>query len=578
MPLDRCILDMDFSQNYNYGSVYRHAIQSAHWKNKTVTIFCAIFRYLCPEKFNNMKLRLLKGDEVSYKHPTTGNLHYGVVVEDSKLKGDDVVEGSTDVGEGSRDVGEGSRDVGEGSRDVGEGSTDVGEGSTDVGEGSRDVGEGSRDVGEEGTTEVVAVRLQYDTVDGESPGYVHHFPRGALHRRVMKTIPITAISDDKHHDTTFVQHFLKVEFYKWFKEMGDQLRHLKYLSIHSDGAASHFKNKDSIGFQLDLRDQFGFTTVSWSFGCPGHGKGVWDGIGGIIKNTTTMYLIRSRETVNTADKIFRIICMLFSPIPNNEVDPMLIRRRNNLKTETWYFCFVKAEDTNVLRPNPNQETFVTRIDLKGTVDGEQASTGWYSGSGTRSMFYYEAVGCGDQLAYRTFACNCVRCMGGGKSWLQSPRVMKKINKTTTLSTIIPNCEDCILHEPWQYQHLQIKVKNNKNNPHIQAEKASKEKKKDDKKAAEKDAARLVTEAEQAKKEADERLRVIAVATNLAEEEARNTIANNPTRNTRIRYAADEDVHCSCGCEQSYTRAEMTTCHDGRCNNLVNRLCPRAIAS
>ena len=31
-------------------------------------------------------------------------------------------------------------------------------------------------------------------------------------------------------------------------------------------------------------EHFGLRDVAWDFGCPGHGKGAWDGLGGTVKS------------------------------------------------------------------------------------------------------------------------------------------------------------------------------------------------------------------------------------------------------------------------------------------------------
>jgi hypothetical protein len=50
------------------------------------------------------------------------------------------------------------------------------------------------------------------------------------------------------------------------------------------------------------QNQSGCWTVTWTFGCAGHGKGTWDGLGGIVKtrraiiskHSTLLYQVHTR--------------------------------------------------------------------------------------------------------------------------------------------------------------------------------------------------------------------------------------------------------------------------------------------
>ena len=62
---------------------------------------------------------------------------------------------------------------------------------------------------------------------------------------------------------------------------------LKKITIVSDGAASHFKNR----FQLYELKRAPFD-IKWLFSATGHGKGAVDGVGGLIKHYVTSYNLR----------------------------------------------------------------------------------------------------------------------------------------------------------------------------------------------------------------------------------------------------------------------------------------------
>jgi hypothetical protein len=92
--------------------------------------------------------------------------------------------------------------------------------------------------------------------------------------------PHITASDDKQHDTSFVQHFLQ---YVALGEQGFVQSHPKLKDqateffVHSDGAPGHLKQKDTLQSLNDLlirNTVHGITRIVWEFGCPGHGKGI----------------------------------------------------------------------------------------------------------------------------------------------------------------------------------------------------------------------------------------------------------------------------------------------------------------
>ena len=84
------------------------------------------------------------------------------------------------------------------------------------------------------------------------------------------------------------------------------------LHMHSDNAPSHFKSSKTMYYLTTLPEQLKSWSsvpgrsfrVVWEFGPPGHGKGVWDGIGACMKLTVRQDVVDhqpSRPTVLTAD-------------------------------------------------------------------------------------------------------------------------------------------------------------------------------------------------------------------------------------------------------------------------------------
>lgn len=90
------------------------------------------------------------------------------------------------------------------------------------------------------------------------------------------------ISDDKTHDTLFVQHCFMLH-HGWLKEIGVSL---KEHWVWSDGAASQFKAKRPFYFVARYGTLTGLK-MTWNFSGSGHGKGEHDGAGAVIKRHLT---------------------------------------------------------------------------------------------------------------------------------------------------------------------------------------------------------------------------------------------------------------------------------------------------
>jgi hypothetical protein len=78
--------------------------------------------------------------------------------------------------------------------------------------------------------------------------------------------------------------------------------------MHSDNAPSHFKSSQTMNYLTKLPTRLthraagtGMTfRVFWEFGAPGHGKGVWDGIGAWIKRTVRQDIVDHRPPRNSS--------------------------------------------------------------------------------------------------------------------------------------------------------------------------------------------------------------------------------------------------------------------------------------
>ena len=119
--------------------------------------------------------------------------------------------------------------------------------------------------------------------------------RQYLRHRKLHTEAFIHVSDDKTHDSHAAQTFInKTLTYldEHYVKTGKET--FVALHMHSDNAPSHFKSSKTMYFLTTLvatLKEWGSTLLGrsfrivWEFGAPGHGKGVWDGIGAWMKRT-----------------------------------------------------------------------------------------------------------------------------------------------------------------------------------------------------------------------------------------------------------------------------------------------------
>ena len=80
---------------------------------------------------------------------------------------------------------------------------------------------------------------------------------------------------------------------------------IKHISLWTDGAAAHFKNRFSIT-ALSFYDQIHEATAEWNFFESYHGKGPHDGIGALIKWNVYRRVLQGRATVRSALDLYKI--------------------------------------------------------------------------------------------------------------------------------------------------------------------------------------------------------------------------------------------------------------------------------
>lgn len=127
--------------------------------------------------------------------------------------------------------------------------------------------------------------------------------RQFLRHRKLHTKAYIHISDDKTHDSSAAQTFINKtlqHLQEHYVDSGKEVFHS--IHIHSDNASSHFKSSQTMNFVTSLPAQLSAWVgsmgisfrVLWEFGPPGHGKGVWDGIGAWMKRTVRQDIVDDR--------------------------------------------------------------------------------------------------------------------------------------------------------------------------------------------------------------------------------------------------------------------------------------------
>ena len=105
--------------------------------------------------------------------------------------------------------------------------------------------------------------------------------------RVIKDMHIW-ISNNKEHDTHFVQHYFLLH-HQWYK---DQVLFFNKHWVWSNGAASQFKVVRPFYF-VSKYLKLTVVQISWNFLTFGHVKGEHDGVGAVVKRALTNEQLKS---------------------------------------------------------------------------------------------------------------------------------------------------------------------------------------------------------------------------------------------------------------------------------------------
>ena len=234
------------------------------------------------------------------------------------------------------------------------------------------------------------------------------------------------LSGDKKHDTHYFQHAFRSHAKKYFSKLGPNGTHY----IFTDGAPSHFKNRSSISFLIEVYIKL-LVFVMWGFNAPGEGKGAWDGIGAVIK-----CLLRRMEMhdkfpgyryCQTWADIFVFLAQHFDDIDTLDVSTAQeitvdskwfgdTKSRINSVVErmNMHYIHVQSElDSDVWSAESEYTKILTNLTTSDILDPisrpvEPPNVSPIKGMKT-TWFCFCAV-THDEVAVRRFSCDCQACM------------------------------------------------------------------------------------------------------------------------------------------------------------------------
>ena len=219
--------------------------------------------------------------------------------------------------------------------------------------------------------------------------------RGDLRWRNKKTIAFAFATGDRKHDTHAVQHFL-IKQQEWLKANVPGENFTKFF-LRSDNAASHFKSKYTLRFLSFFKAMFGFAHVVWDFGCPGHGKGPWDGIAGMLKSW-----LRRTALEQPMDKVDRG--------PKDCAD----RLRDHFETDKWREDHSDGTINQIVVPWTPEDVIQRPSHYErsstDTVVHSTRSTEVAPLKGATQNYSYCMLGDG-RVGVRRYTCWCKACLG-----------------------------------------------------------------------------------------------------------------------------------------------------------------------
>ena len=219
-------------------------------------------------------------------------------------------------------------------------------------------------------------------------------PRANVRKRVIKSVAHLNVSNDKDHDTHFVQNAMQMQW-DWYKTQQSEfdVSQITHHIIRSDGAGSHFKSKYTFHSLGDYRKRNGLVAVTWDVGCPGHGKGPWDGIAGFTKRTLRMRIVDDDLVLENEKAVHDEIVKLCSGL-----NPKARLQTKPGKINLWNIMWTETDD--ITRPALGSRSVdaVNHRELK---------------VGVRNLFHFavsSSEGTCTGLMLQQFSCGCNACL------------------------------------------------------------------------------------------------------------------------------------------------------------------------
>lgn len=244
----------------------------------------------------------------------------------------------------------------------------------------------------------------------DEKGCVSEHSRCFVHKRRVVSISHVVVSDDKHHDSAFVQVVVP-KIKDWLVEngavhgCGSILEHF----IRSDGAGSHFKNKYTMNFLGKYKDSAGLKRAVWCIGCPGHGKGAWDGLAGMIKQWLRQMILDKQLLLKEAIEVSKKSTTR-TPVCNNTHSLMQVYRvlKTHFGSSQWREAHASST-ISVMNIMYLSEKEITDAEVRKAPFSFDCTSIRAHGRGCRDLFSFRGVrtSC---LSSRVFSCWCMPCV------------------------------------------------------------------------------------------------------------------------------------------------------------------------
>ena len=129
----------------------------------------------------------------------------------------------------------------------------------------------------------------------DKSGVQHKVQRRYLRHRKWHTVALVGVTGDLKYDSYASRYWIKEQLQWWeddYSKAGKEP--ITHVALHSDNA-THFKSSKTLSsFSHYLESFLWILALTWDYGCPGHGKGVWDGLGGLMKRNLRHCTVQKR--------------------------------------------------------------------------------------------------------------------------------------------------------------------------------------------------------------------------------------------------------------------------------------------